>query len=365
MTNFSPSRLLCVGIRGATPGDPVLENDLESCARAGVGGVILFDVDVPTLRRHEQAGLPPDQATARSPRNVLNPDQLQDLISHVRTLLGRDVWVSIDQEGGRVARLSPRRGFEPSPSAAEFAALAEADQAVAAARQAVLLRSLGLDLNFAPCVDLAVEPRNELIFGNGRAFGSDPQQVIAAAGVVLDALVNAGVAACLKHFPGHGSSTGDTHLGAVDVTDTWQRELELAPYTALMRRPGVAVMVAHVMHRGLDPDLPASLSPAVITKLLRRELGFAGVVATDSIDMHAIADRWTPAEAAVAAINAGADLVVDGFNLTERGDHPASYLANALRVALDEGRIAGGQVRIEESCRRVDKLRAQLRTDDS
>ena len=365
MTNFPVGRLLCVGIRGATPGDPMLENDLEACARAGVGGVILFDVDVPTLRRHEEAGLPSDQALARSPRNVLGPDQLQNLIAHVRARLGSDIWVSIDQEGGRVARLSPRYGFEDSLSAAEFAALDEVGQAAAAARQAALLRSLGIDLNFAPCVDLALEPRNELIAGNKRAFGSDPQQVIAAAGVVLEAHVTAGVAACLKHFPGHGSSTGDTHLGAVDVTDTWQRELELAPYAALVSRPGVAVMVAHVMHRGLDPEQPASLSSAVITKLLRSELGFAGVVITDSIDMHAIADRRTPAEAVVAAINAGADIVVDGFNLTERGEHPAAGLGNALSEALDEGHIAGGQARIEESCRRIDNLRAQLRTDFS
>ena len=360
MTKVSVGRLLCVGIRGAFPGDDQLENDLEVCAQAGVGGVILFDVDVPTMHRHQQAGLPLDQAIARSPRNIIDPEQTKELIAHIRTRLGRDVWVGIDQEGGRVARLSSRRGFEDFPSAKEFAALDEAGQAAAAARQAVLLRLMGIDLNFAPCVDLALEPTNEIIAGSERAFGSDPQRVIAAAGMVLEAHAVAGVAACLKHFPGHGSSRGDTHQGAVDVTETWQREIELAPYEDLSDRPGLAVMVAHVMHRGLDPDRPASLSPAVINELLRGEIGFDGVVVTDSIDMRAVADRWTPAEAAVAAVNAGADLVVDGFNLAERDEHPAAELAGALQTALKEGRITGGQGRIKKSCRRIDLLRSQI-----
>jgi len=119
-------------------------------------------------------------------------------------------------------------------------------------------------------------------------------------------------------------------------------------------------MVAHVKQRKLDPQLPASLSPKIIGELLRGELGFDGVVITDSIDMRAIADHWTPGEAAVAAVAAGADLVIDGFNLVERIEHPAPAIVTALQRALDEGRIEGGAARIAQSLARLDRLRMQI-----
>lgn len=358
MADLPLGRLLCVGIRGSRPGEPHLEADLDACQRAGIGAVILFDVDVPTLRRLRASGLTDDDALARSPRNVVDFDQVLELIAHVRARLGKHVFVSVDQEGGRVARLSPRCGFAADPSARQFAAMDDAMRQRAAQRQAERLARLGFDLNFAPCVDLALEPGNEIIVGAGRSYGSDPLEAIDAAQAVLDAHARAGIAACLKHFPGHGSSLGDTHLGAVDITGTWHRQAELAPYRALGARPGVAVMVAHVVHQSLDADLPASLSPAVIDGLLRDELGFDGVVATDSIDMRAIADRFSPDEAAVAAVAAGADLVIDGFNLDERSDHPAPLLTDALRAAVASGRLPAH--RIEASLNRLDRLRAEI-----
>jgi beta-N-acetylhexosaminidase len=357
MSESDLGKLLCVGIRGATPGEPQLEEDLETCRRAGVGGVILFDVDVPAQRRL-QAEEGPEVAARRAPRNIVDSQQLKNLVAHVRERLGEQVFVSIDQEGGRVARLSPTRGFAADPSAAEFGALERAVQQEAAEHQAARLWSLGFDLNFAPCVDLAIEPANEIIVGLDRSYGRDPESVVEAARVVLEAHRRMHVAACLKHFPGHGSSRGDTHRGAVDITDTWQRERELAPYQALCNQPGLAVMVAHVMHRHLDPKRPSSLSPAVIENLLRRELGYDGVVVTDSIDMRAIADHFTPGEAAVAAVEAGADFVVDGFNLDERPEHPATELVRALHKALQEGRLR--RKRIERSLQRLQRLRDEI-----
>lgn len=335
-------RLLVTGIRGHGPGDPVFEADLEACAQAGVGGVILFDVDVPRLD-----GDPMD-----APRNVVDQEQLRRLITVVRDRLGSHAWVSIDQEGGRVARLNPRRGFEADPSAVEFARLDGPARTVAARRQAARLAELGVDLNFAPCVDLAREPDNPIITELDRSYGADAAAVVDAATVVLDAHAEAGVAACLKHFPGHGSSRGDTHEGVVDVTDTWSHE-ELEPYRALARRPGLAVMAAHVVHRGLDPDLPASLSPAILQGILRGELGYDGVVVTDSIDMRALADGWSFEGAAVQAVQAGADLVVDGFNLGPGRAHPARTLVDALRDAIPTARV-------EESVERIDRLRHQI-----
>lgn len=352
-------RLLCVGIRGAVAGDALLEQDLEACEEAGgVGGVILFDVDVPTLRRLQAENVDPREAVPRAPRNVLDPGQLRELVGYLRSRLGEELLVCVDQEGGRVARLSPNRGFTADPAASAFARLLPGQRRAAAMRQATQLRDLGFDLNFAPCVDLALEEASEIIAGSGRSFGREPEIVVSAAEAVLDAHAAVGLAACLKHFPGHGSSRGDTHQGMVDVTGTWQRDVELEPYRRLCSRDGVAVMVAHVLHRHLDPDLPASLSPAVIEGLLRGELGFDGVVVTDSIDMRAVADRFGPAEAAVAAVEAGADLVIDGFNLEARTEHPAPLLAAALADGVHTGRIS--PERIDASLSRLDRLRVQI-----
>ena len=357
---MSVGRLLCVGIRGAVPGEDLLERDLEACRRAEVGGVILFEVDVPTFRRLQRDGLDTDTAKKQSVRNILDAEQLRRLIAHIGERLGPDVFVGVDQEGGQVVRLSPARGFAAEPSAQEFAALDGTARRQEATRQAGQLADLGFDLNFAPCVDVALEPQNAIITRLGRSFGAKPETVIECANVVLDAHATAGVAACLKHFPGHGSSRDDTHLGAVDITSTWQRELEIEPYRALCQRPGVAVMVAHVVHRKLSGENPASLAADVVDGLLRSEIGFQGVVITDSIDMRAVANRFDPGETAVAAIAAGADFVVDGFNLDERAEHPAPALVAALQDALNDGRIAQGAKRIEKSLERLHLLRTQI-----
>lgn len=383
MDDAALGRLVCVGIRGAKPGEAQLEHDLEACRSAGVGGVILFDVDVPTCRQLQAAGVAGAEASRRATRNIVDPVQVAELVAHIRDRLGAHVFVSIDQEGGRVARLSANRGFAADPSAAAFAAMEPAARVEAAERQASRLRQLGFDLNFAPCVDLALDPENEIIAKAERSYGRDPERVIELARIVLEAHARAGVAACLKHFPGHGSSRGDTHRGIVDVTDTWRAEAELVPYEALCHHEGLAVMVAHVVHRGLDPSLPASLSPAVIGDLLRGRLGYEGVVVTDSIDMRSIVDHFAMDRAAhsnaggvrdeaasegatalaagravVAAVEAGADLVVDGFNLEERQEHPAPALVGALRRALGEGRLR--RERIDESLRRLERLRAEI-----
>ena len=336
-------RLLITGIRGSGPGDPVFESDLEECAAAEVGGVILFDVDVPLMRNDDPLS---------APRNVVDETQLRELIACVRERLGERTWISIDQEGGQVARLNPRRGFAADPSAVAFVAMQPAERARAAGRLVDRLSDLGFDLNFAPCVDLALDPANPVIAGCDRSFGANVADVVGAATAQLDAHVESGVAACLKHFPGHGSSGGDTHHGVVDVTGTWKDE-ELEPYRRLIHRKGLAVMVAHVMHREMDAELPASLSPRVIDGFLRGQMNFDGVVITDSIDMRAVADAWPPEEAAVMAVRAGADLVIDGFNLAPRREHPARTIVSALRGAIDTARL-------DLSLERMDRLRSEI-----
>ena len=358
----SLGRLLCVGVRGAEIGDPRLEADLSRCAEAGVGGVILFDVDVPTARRLEAEGVPRDQARARATRNILGAEALRELIAHLRRRLGEDLLVAIDQEGGAVARLSAARGFDPGVSARTFASLTDEERQRVAARQARQLAVLDIDLNFAPCVDLALEPSSSIIAQVGRSYGAAEAEVIACAKHVLEAHIAAGVGTCLKHFPGHGSASGDTHLGLVDIARTWQPDRELEPYRALAGRQGVAVMMSHVVHAGLDPEHPLSMSAEAIGGMLRTELGFDGVVATDSIDMRAVLGRFSREDAAVRSVAAGVDLVVDAVNLGDVDEHPAPDLVRALREAVERDRVPGGWDRIAKSQHRLNEIRALRKT---
>lgn len=349
-------RMIWVGIRGAVPGDAVLESELALCESASVGGVILFDVDVPGRDAGRASGL--DEAAARlaSPRNVLDPGQTARLVGYLRERLGPGLIVSVDQEGGVVSRLSPARGFPPVPSARDYAALDVAGRASACGRMVSGLLSAGVDLNLSPCVDVAVNPDGPGHTGLGRSFGRDPARVASMAREQIDAMHAGGIACCLKHFPGHGSAEGDTHHGLVDVTRTWVWEDELAPYRELL---GVAdtVMVAHVLHRGLDAARPASLSGAVIGGLLRGELGYDGVVLTDSLDMRAVSDRYGAGEASLLAVLGGVDAVLEGNNLSAVAPCPAPRIHARLREAVRRGELT--EDRIMRSVSRLERLSAR------
>lgn len=336
-------RRLMVGFRGGGPEDFGFREDIEACREAGVGGVILFDVDVPAMRAAIKAGASATDARAQAARNIRSPAQVRELVGLLREMLAPELLVAIDQEGGAVARLGPGRGFAPAPSAAEFARLTPVEQAAAAAELVRPLAEAGIDVNFAPCVDLALA-KEGAIARAGRAFGADAEQVIVCARRALEAHVAAGVTACLKHFPGHGSAAADSHEALPDLTEA-HREAELAPYRAL-RAP--MVMTGHLLHRRLDPQLPASLSPAVTTGLLRGDIGFEGVIVTDSLDMRAIRDRWSAPEAAVLALRAGADLAMDAHNLTGARPCEAVAMRDAIARAARDGDLDTDALRASE-----------------
>lgn len=353
--------LLCVGFRGAGPGDPAYESDVAALAAARVGAVILFDVDVARMRRLRDDGVPDADARSRAPRNVLDPAQLRGLVADLRRRLRPDLLVCIDQEGGRVSRLRDERGFVTGPAAAEFAALDAPARAAAADAQARQLAALGVNVNFAPCVDVAVNPDGPAIARMGRAFGDHPGPVCDAARIVLAAHRRRGVAACLKHFPGHGSAGADSHLGLPDVTDTYDAARELEVYRTLLREPPPLVMAGHLLNRAFDPLLPASLSRPTLTGLLRETLGFAGVIATDSLDMRAVSDRFPLDELLPLALNAGADLLLHGFNpAQDAAACPAAAMAESVGRAIRDRRIAGGAARIRDSAARLAVLRATV-----
>jgi beta-N-acetylhexosaminidase len=330
--------MLVVGFHGATPeAAGVTLRQVETLA---LGGVVLFDVD---------------QLTG-GPRNVDSPEGLALLVGSLREAATRfPLLVAIDQEGGRVARLDPDHGFPPSRSAAELGRLDDpALTRSEAATMAGVLAEAGITLNLAPVVDLAVNPANPIIAAIDRSYGADPGSVIAHATAFIEAHHQAGVACAVKHFPGHGSSTADTHLGVADVTETWS-EVELEPFAVLVDA-GLpdAVVTAHVFNAALDPDHPATLSKATVTDLLRDRIGFGGAVLSDDLQMGAIRDAYGYEEAVALAIEAGIDLLVVA-NQIVYDDEVAPRTINLIERLVRSGRISEG--RIDESWRRIQRLK--------
>lgn len=286
---------MLVGVRGTGPVDRAFEEDLTRCARAGFGGVVLFDRD----------------AVTGAPRNVESPEQVSRLTEAVRGALGPAAVIAVDQEGGRVARLREDRGFAPLPAARELARLTEEERRRVLLASAQELAALGVTLNFAPCVDIG--QGCPVIGPLGRSFGDDPETVTARARDVVWAHARAGVTACLKHFPGHGPAREDSHADLPDISGVWDPGRDLVPYRELAGLAGVAVMTGHLRCRELDAEYPASVSPAA-TALLRGALGFRGEIITDSIDMGALRSRWCLADAIALAVEAGADRIVHACN---------------------------------------------------
>ena len=260
-----------------------------------VGGLILFERDVA-----------PGQ-----PRNLVSPEQVRPLTSDLQALAarcaGRPLLIAADNEGGRVMRLSTRLGYLPTPPAQE---LGERDDPAVtepeSRRMGATLREAGINWNLAPVVDVAVNPLNPAVVTPGRTLLVRSAQVDVHARAFIQGMHEAGVLTSLKHFPGHGSSRTDSHQGFVDVTDTADLEIELAPYRALIKE-GLAdsVMTAHVFNRGLDPWNPATLSRFTIKRYLRGRLGYNGLVVSDDLLMGAIGQRYGLEEAAVLALVVG------------------------------------------------------------
>lgn len=351
-------RMLMVGVRGASADDPALRADIEACRASACAAVILFDVDLPAMSALMSAGAPRDDAKARAVRNIVSPRQTRALTDHLGRSLGEGAIIAVDQEGGDVARLSRARGFPCALSAAAFAALDESKRRSEAAALARTVADCGFTLNLGPCVDLSLNPANPIIAGKRRAYAAHPGLAAACASLVVEAHRAAGVASCLKHFPGHGSSTADSHLGFADIAQTHSPELEWAPYRMLFDvfgRSGVAVMTGHVHHRLFDADHPASLSKAWTTGILRERLGFGGAVIVDSLDMGAVTGRYSADDALVLAINAGADVLLDCNNAP--GDPracPAPAMHEAVARAVTDGRVEGGVDRLALSAARID-----------
>lgn len=306
------------------------------------GGVILFDRNVDG-----------------SVQNFSSPVQLRNLTGQLRELAAEPLLIAVDQEGGKVRRLKERDGFPATRSAAELGKTSpERSTVPAASAMAATLAQHGINFNLAPVADLNLNPASPIIARWERSFSHDAAQAAAHCRAFIEAHHHQGIACCLKHFPGHGSARSDTHLGFVDITKDWQ-EVELDPYRLLIAEGlADAVMTAHVTHRGVEPNnLPVTLSPAVVTGLLRERLSFDGVIVTDDLQMKAVTDRYGYQEAVQRAVLAGADLLIVGNNLVRNPDALNEGIA-AVQELLDNG--AATEERIQASLRRIAELKEKI-----
>ncbi len=305
-----PGELLMVGIPGPTL-DPDTRRQLIAL---GTRGVVLFRRNLRT---------PADARRLCTALHGLRPDML----------------IAIDHEGGRVNRLPPP--FTAFPSAATISATGSAQMAFRVGRAIGReLASVGVDLDFAPDLDVLTHPRNRVI--GDRAFGTAPATVARLGLAFARGLRAAGITPCAKHFPGHGGTRGDSHMVLPRVTRTRSDLLrtDVAPFRAAIAARIPCLMTAHVVYGGLDPANPASLSPTIVAGLLRRQLGFRGVVVSDDLEMGALSRRLPPEESAARAIAAGSDLLLVCSNLDV-----ARRARQGLAEALQTGTIPASRFR--------------------
>ncbi len=336
-------QMLIVGFRGKIVDDSFAIT--QQIAAGQVGGVVLFDRDV---------------KNGNYDRNISTPTQLQTLVTTLKSYTDGPLFVSIDEEGGMVDRLKEKYGFPPTQSAQALGEFDDLDATFGAGRSiGQTLQQMGINLNFAPVVDVNVNPDSPAIGALERSFSSDPAKVIAHAEATIEGLADQSIRSTLKHFPGHGSAASDSHAGFTDVTATWT-EMELAPYQQIVD-DGLAdaVMTAHVFNAELDPDWPATLSPTILRSLLRDQIGYDGVVVSDDMQMGAIQREFGLEEAVVAAVLAGNDLLTFANNNPDVYDEQiAPTVIELLRAAVKDGRI--GRDRIDEAYLRIQALKARL-----
>ena len=296
---------------GSLPGTTITP-ELRSLAREfQLGGVILFG------------------------RNIEAPEQVAELSYDLQSLaLELPLWVSVDQEGGRVARL--RSPFTEWPPMATLGRSGDATLAKRfAAALAAELRAVGITLDYAPVLDIHTNPKNPVI--GDRALADDAALVAELGVAIIQGLQENGVAACGKHFPGHGDTAVDSHLELpiVEHPPDRIRRVECVPFRAAARAGVAFMMTAHVLVPSLDDEQPATLSPRIVQAILREELGYEGVILSDDLEMKAIAKTWTIPDAAVQAIAAGCDglLICSGDLETQ------ATTLEALVYAVESNRI--------------------------
>lgn len=337
-------QMVMIGFRGTnTPKNSFIVKTIRDL---DIGGVILFDHDVPSNS---------------FPRNILNPVQTKQLIADLQSYAPTPLFISVDAEGGSVNRLKEAYGFLAIPSAQEMGKDKTLNTTKKESELLVQeLKSLGFNMNFAPVADVNTNPKNPIIGALGRSFSADPKVVVNNARVFIKSSIEHNIIPVEKHFPGHGSSTSDSHLGIVDITNTYQKK-ELDPYIQLQKEGLLdAVMTAHIMNRNIDPNYPATLSYEFLQKILRKQIEFKGVIISDDMQMNAIINQYGFGEAIIRAINAGCDILLLSNNGTAAYDEQLPYKAiDVIYNAVKDSAIS--KERIRESHDRILNLKKKFK----
>ncbi len=280
-------------------------------------------------------------------QNITDAGQMTKLIQDYQNASDIGLLVAVDEEGGTVARLANHSAFDlpKYTNAASIGATGDTEQAKAMGRTiGGYLKPYGFNLDFAPVADVNSNPKNPVI--GKRAFSSDPNVAAAMVSAAVEGFHESGMLCTLKHFPGHGDTGEDSHYGTATTTKTWEqmKAVEMLPFEAGIAAGADVIMTAHITTPNATTDgLPASLSYTMLTERLRGELGYTGVISTDALEMKAISSHYSPADAAVTALNAGADILLMPADLKEAFDGVVS--------AVETGRVS--EERLNESVRRI------------
>jgi beta-N-acetylhexosaminidase len=329
-------QMIIIGFQGDSVEDAGFKDALRQLEKGIIGGVLFLD------------------------HNIRSPVDLKRMTMAVKACACKfPPLIAIDEEGGRVQRLGKLGRDTYTPSAVRVASTADATKAALTYRQlASRVASFGFNLNFGPVVDVNINPDNPVIGRLGRSFSPDPNVVVAFAEAFIGAHREVGVLTALKHFPGHGSSHRDSHLGAVDVTGIWVRDAELLPYRVLIGRgKGDLVMVGHLLNRAWGGVASIGDSTA-ISNLLRGELGFQGVVITDDLEMAAVRSNTPDFSTAFSmAVQAGNDILVVSNRVSNR-QRLGDWINETIMSAVGTGHLSASRIR--RSFERITRLKEQI-----
>jgi len=323
-------QMLIIGFRGTE-----INEIKKAIKEVGVGGVVLFDYDVPSKTYG---------------RNILNKEQVKKLISDLKKC-SPNLFIGVDAEGGKVNRL---QSFFEMPSHQDLAETDNIEEKVS--QLTSLLKELGFNMNFAPVLDLNINKENPIIGKLGRSFSENPFKVAALAERFIES--QKGIISVVKHFPGHGSAVSDSHLGLADVTN-YYREEELIPYKYLQEKGLLrAVMTAHIVNRNIDSKFPSTMSSLFLEDILRKQIGFQGIIISDDIQMKALTNFYTLEDIVVHSINAGCDMLILSNNVSEYDEHLPFKVRDIILNAVKQGKIS--EQRIEQALERIKEIKGLL-----
>lgn len=334
------AQMVILGVSGTAVSDN--SEIVQTIREVGIGGVILFEHNI-----------------AQPENGVDSRETLRRLCKKLQGASSEKLIIAIDQEGGDVNRLKSKYGFPESVTAQNLGEVNREDSSrYYYGRMARQLKTLGINVNFAPCVDLNINPQCPPIGVKGRSYSALPEMVCRHARFFIEEHHREGIKTSLKHFPGHGSSLADSHLGFTDVTHTWQSE-ELEPYRYLIGESLCdMVMVSHTFNSNIDRNYPATLSRRTIDSLLRTTMGYDGVVITDDMNMKAITSNYTFEQTMALTINAGVDLMIISNNIKGVKGRTVQYIIDTIVALVEQGAISSS--RIDEAYNRIIRFKQNL-----